>query len=1479
MNLLYTYYQKKSIYRFFLHLTLIAFILSPALVRSQMVGTSCYTTGTYVQYGIDGTGGYEGVNTVSCPPPAGFHPRSNNSLFGFVSNPQANGWATFDGDFFTPGSPENGWGIEIINGATDLTASNNAAGPVNIPGSITGYLVNGLCRVITWEGNYISGSYNIHVKIEYVLMTGDLFYTTVCTFTNNGISIPDFYYYRNLDPDNNVSLTGYSDFTTTNTIVSQPGTGCDKAHVRATSINPGSQPSSYLGLAGVGTNWRCIHGGFFNRDATDIWNGVAGLNGTSGSSAFADEAIALAYRMPAFNAGTTQQCRFVVILDDLAANNAVNNLFSVTWPGAPPSLSTVCNPITDTVTICNGGSTNLSVTGSALASFNWSWSPTTGLSPTTGATVTASPTTNTLYTITGTPTNPCFNPVTQQIYVKVVPGTTNANAGPNKVVSCTALTAILAGSTTTPGATYSWAGPGVVSGGTTLAPTVNAPGLYTLTVTAGGCSASDTMTVFANNIPPNANAGVPMSITCTTPTTNLAGSSSTAGATCSWTGPGITAGGSTWTPTVNAVGNYTITVTNPSNGCTATSSVAVTLNNTPPNVNAGPPQNLTCSITSVNLAGSSSTVGATCTWAGPGIVSGGTTWTPTVNLAGTYTITITNPSNGCTASGTTSVTGSTGVPNANAGIDMVLTCTNTSLNLGGSSTTAGATFAWSGPSITAGGTTATPTVNGIGNYTVTVTNPSNGCTATDVAVVTLNNTPPNANAGADMILTCTITSLNLAGSSSTGGATFAWAGPSITAGAGTATPTVNGAGLYTITVTNPANGCTATDQANVTLNNTPPNANAGPDAVLNCTTTSINLSGSSSTAGVSFAWAGPSITAGGTTTTPTVNGAGLYTITVTNPVNGCTATDQANVTLNNTPPNANAGPDQILNCTIPTVNMAGSSTTAGVSFAWSGPGIISGGTTATPTVNTAGLYIITVTNPVNGCTATDQANVTMNGTPPNSNAGSDQILNCTVTSLNMSGSSSTAGATYAWAGPAITGGGTTSTPSINGPGSYTVTVTDPSNGCTSTDVADVTQNITPPGANAGLDDVLNCNVSNVNLNASSTAPGATFNWTGPNIVYGGSSNAPNVNGPGAYTVTTTDPVNGCTSTDVVDIVLNNTPPNISMGPNQNILCNTPVVNLAGGSSTAGVSFSWAGTGMVGATTNTNLSANAQGTYTCTVTDPSNGCTSTGTVDAILDLNFPTAGFGANNQASCAPLCATLSDQSIINGTAINQWRWDVESQGIATTPGGTFCFTNPGTYDVTLTVTTIDGCTSTLTIPNYLTVYPQPDADFMYTPQEITEFDPLLKFGNTTYGADTYTWDFGDGSTSTVTDPNHLYADTGTYCVTLFATTAFGCSDTATHCLYVAPEYALYIPNTFTANEDGINEIWSVIGRGVKTFEAKIFNRWGEEIYAFDNIAKGWNGTQHNGGQVEQGVYVYRVAITDFKGDAHEYYGNLNLIR
>jgi gliding motility-associated-like protein len=366
----------------------------------QLLGTGAYFIGNVASIGVHNRG-HEGTSSIP-----GDHSRSDqwdpSVYFGFVANPQNDGWVNYDGDFFTPGSPENGFGLEI-NG---VNFSNNAVGDNQIPGALSNYTVDGNCWSVDWIGN----AGGVEIKVKYKFISTELYYTTEVTLTNNtGAPLNDLYYYRNFDPDNNVSIS--FDYTTTNTIVSQPTPACPKALVSATSTVPWL---SYVGIAAIGQQFRVTHGGFSNRDASDIWNGTFPLIGTAGSSAFMDEAISMAYKINTLAPGASETFEFVIILDDAQVDEAFAQLYTFDFTGYTGTGS-VCSPVQDTAYLpCPGASVTLSVDGPSVIDYNWVWSPATGLSSTTGATVDAAPGSTTTYTVTGTPVNPCLSMTIQK---------------------------------------------------------------------------------------------------------------------------------------------------------------------------------------------------------------------------------------------------------------------------------------------------------------------------------------------------------------------------------------------------------------------------------------------------------------------------------------------------------------------------------------------------------------------------------------------------------------------------------------------------------------------------------------------------------------------------------------------------------------------------------------------------------------------------------------------------------------------------------------------------------------------------------------------------------------------------------------------------------------------------------------------------------------------------------------------------------
>jgi hypothetical protein len=993
------------------------------------------------------------------------------------------------------------------------------------------------------------------------------------------------------------------------------------------------------------------------------------------------------------------------------------------------SVSTTPNVNAGTDKILNCTTPSVTLTGSSITEgVVFSWTTIGGNIVSGGSSATPLVNAAGTYILTVTSVQECS--AIDTVMVTFDGTTPNVNAGIDKTLTCIVNSISLNGSSTTSGALFSWTtiGGNIVSGNTIATPTVNAAGTYILTVTnpLNGCTARDTTMVFINNTQPSVNAGSDSTITCTTSSIVLNGSSSTDGALFSWItlGGNILSGESTTTPTVNAAGTYILTVTHPSNGCTAKDTALININTTTPDVNAGADMVINCLYPTATLNGSSQTPGVLYSWSAitGSITSGENTATPVVSATGSYVLTVTNPINGCTAKDTVNVSTDISTPDVNAGPDKTLTCTSTQVMLNGSSTTEGVTFSWiaiNGGVILSGANTATPIVQIPGTYILSVTNPVNGCTASDSADVFQNVNAPNANAGIDLKLTCTTTSILLSGSSSTSGTTYLWTtiDGNIVSGATTLTPLVNLAGDYTLTVTDTSNGCLSSDMVTVRLNDTLPNVNAGIDGTLTCTTTSLNLSSSSTTAGAMFAWTtiGGNIVSGNTTVNPLINATGTYVLTVTDPANGCTSTDTAMIQMDNTLPNVNAGTDAVLNCIIHSVMLTGSSSTVGAVFNWTtiGGNILLGAGTSTPTVNAAGTYILSVTNPANGCIAKDTVMVNLDATIPNVNAGIDSLINCINTSIALHGSSTTADITFNWTtnnGNIITGENT-ATPTINAAGQYVLHISDVANGCMAMDSVNIILDADAPNVNAGPDTTLTCAVTQVTLSGSSTTPGAVFVWIATNggVIYSGANTAtPIVKIPGTYILAVTNPENGCTAMDSANVYYDNTMPHADAGGDMTLNCSVLTTSLNGFSSTTGATATWTaelGGNIVSDGNTYNPTVNMAGMYILTVTHPTTGCTANDTAIVTIDVSTPDVNAGIDTVIGCGFATLTLNGSSSYNVG----YNWTTIGGNIisgASTP--TPVINMSGIYILTV-IDHINGCSATDTVVIDLSIPPVVD--------------------------------------------------------------------------------------------------------------------------------------------------------------------------
>jgi gliding motility-associated-like protein len=117
------------------------------------------------------------------------------------------------------------------------------------------------------------------------------------------------------------------------------------------------------------------------------------------------------------------------------------------------------------------------------------------------------------------------------------------------------------------------------------------------------------------------------------------------------------------------------------------------------------------------------------------------------------------------------------------------------------------------------------------------------------------------------------------------------------------------------------------------------------------------------------------------------------------------------------------------------------------------------------------------------------------------------------------------------------------------------------------------------------------------------------------------------------------------------------------------------------------------------------------------------------------------------------------------------------------------------------------------------------------------------------------------------------------YNVSLTATDDFGCQSEVTRIVNIHPEYTIFIPNSFTPDSDGLNDVFEAEGTGIVEFEMKVFDRWGGVIFESSSIDLGWNGNNYSGLPTDNGVYLYHVALYDYNGRLWVYNGDINLTR
>ncbi|GAB4491865.1 MAG: hypothetical protein OHK0019_12660 [Saprospiraceae bacterium] len=1074
---------------------------------------------------------------------------------------------------------------------------------------------------------------------------------------------------------------------------------------------------------------------------------------------------------------------------------------------------------------------------------------------------------------------------------------------PPPVLTC-ALPQFFLGGDGTGDATWSTIGGNIVSGGGQFGDClIDAPGIYILAAVnpANGCTASDTVQVFANQQVPIVSITPPGELNCLQSTLTLGISGGNAGFSYQWqTLDGqFVSGQYSATPLINAPGTYDLLITDTANGCTTAQSATVTLDTTAPAVNIQPPYTLTCNFTQFELQGTGDG-NASWTTSDGNIVLGQNQFVATIDAPGTYTLTVINPSNGCSANTSVTVLQDTISPLAEAGDDDTLSCSVNMLAI--NSAGVGSpflTFAWTasnGGNIVSGADSLNPIVDAPGTYTLLVTNTGNGCTATDVVQIFEDINTPQADAGTSPTLTCAATQTNLNATASTGpNFTYVWsaaAGGNILSGQNTLTPLVNEPGEYTLTVTNLSNGCVATSQVTVNENVAPPPVGVAPPGTLTCSVTSLSLSGSPASGNYSWLWTtgNGNIVSGANSATPLIDQPGAYTLFVTDLQNGCSATALSIVSEDVTAPVVTVDTPETLTCILTNLPLSGNvimQPSSGFTASWStiGGHFVLGQNTLNPVVDAPGDYILTVQNIQNGCTATAQISVSQDIMSPDAQASAPEAITCANPSVTIDGSGSSTGAgfSYDWSGGQIISGQNTLNPVVAASGPYILTVTDNSNGCFAIAVVVVSENTAPPVVAIPTPGILTCIKKEETLTGNLPINLLSFsaNWTTTNghFVSGQNSLFPNIDQPGTYFLTVINLENGCSTTEQTTVLQDITPPGADAGPAPELHCNQPEAGLQGSSPTSGnMIYAWTtanGNIVNGAATATPL-VNAPGTYNVLVTDPTNGCTST---DAVAVTEVAPPSFSAEAmQPDCNNPKGAIDFGAVSGGKSPFLYSRDGgQTFGTQAFIGNL----SPGQYS--LLVRDAYGCTAesdieitepfvpTITLPAYIDIEL---GDVIYL--EPVPNQPVLNIVS-------WQWSPADGLSCTDC-PYPIARPLKPTIYTLKVVDINGCEAEAKVTVRVDRRRILYAPNIFSPNGDGENDMFTIYGKSVKVIRRlQIFDRWGAELFIVENLqandeARGWDGT-FRGQELNPAVFVWQAVVEFEDGEVEVYAGDVAIKR
>lgn len=383
---------------------------------------------------------------------------------------------------------------------------------------------------------------------------------------------------------------------------------------------------------------------------------------------------------------------------------------------------------------------------------------------------------------------------------------------------------------------------------------------------------------------------------------------------------------------------------------------------------------------------------------------------------------------------------------------------------------------------------------------------------------------------------------------------------------------------------------------------------------------------------------------------------------------------------------------------------------------------------------------------------------------------------------------------------------------------------------------------------------------------------------------------------GTYDLVSITDGNGCTNTIAGQAIIGVfQTPVVDPITNEYVCHQSPLTIAPFTSTPAGATFDWTntsgidvgfglnGTGQIGSFVGNNPGTLPSQVNVEVIPTSADGCVGPPETFVVTVNPLPVVSFTGGPLTGCEPLTVQFTNTTQPTG-ATCEWNFGNGNQSMGC--ADVFNTYMAGTFDVSLTVTTAEGCTSSDSYASYVSVTPAPEAQFTFSPQEIDVTDPIVDFANNSINAVSYTWDFGDNTPiSMIESPAHLYPDEpGEYLVELIAYDANSwCPDTARQIVVIDDIILFYVPNVFTPDGDVFNETFQpVFTSGFDKFDyhLTIFNRWGEIIFESYDATKGWNGHYGDGGLVQDGVYVWQIDFKETMSDKrHTHRGHVTVLK